>query len=190
MFYLVFIKFNHLCTLQACFSALHTRRLILSFFFLWNAFEFVFSELAFTCYGLINTTGEREIDPGTRKCEEEMISALNKRPCQCLWRYCFLTMQRTALSQSDSLWSIEKRISMFSKEGKQRPVYQKHVPVLNLLLMVSDILLYILWSLILGYEYLAKWKFIISQFIQFRLNSGVSRYILSQFFTRLLSNSI
>lgn len=28
---------------------------------------------------------------------------------------------------------------MFSKEGKQRPVYQKHVPVLNLLLMVSDI---------------------------------------------------
>lgn len=33
---------------------------------------------------------------------------------------------------------------MFSKEGKQRPVYQKHVPVLNLLLMVSDILLYIL----------------------------------------------
>lgn len=153
-------------------------------------FEFVFSVLAFTCYGLINTTGEREIDPGTRKCEEEMISALNKRPCQCLWRYCFLTMQRTPLSQSDSLWSIEKRISMFSKEGKQRPVYQKHVPVLNLLFMVSDILLYILWSLILGYEYLAKWKFIISQFIQFRLNSGVSRYILSQFFTRLLSNSI
>lgn len=45
---------------------------------------------------------------------------------------------------------------MFSKEGKQRPVYQKHVPVLNLLFMVSDILLYILWSLILGYEYLAK----------------------------------
>lgn len=102
-------------------------------------FEFVFSVLAFTCYGLINTTVEREMDPGTRKCEEEMISALNKRPCQCLWRYCFLTMQRTALSQSDSLWSIEKRISMFSKEGKQRPVYQKHVPVLNLLLMVSDI---------------------------------------------------
>lgn len=102
-------------------------------------FEFVFSVLAFTCYGLINTTGEREMDPGTRKCEEEMISVLNKRPCQCLWRYCFLTMQRTALSQSDSLWSIEKRISMFSKEGKQRPVYQKHVPVLNLLLMVSDI---------------------------------------------------
>lgn len=102
-------------------------------------FEFVFSVLAFTCYGLINTTVEREIDPGTRKCEEEMISALNKRPCQCLWRYCILTMQRTVLSQSDSLWSIEKRISMFSKEGKQRPVYQKHVPVLNLLLMVSDI---------------------------------------------------
>lgn len=43
-------------------------------------FEFVFSVLAFTCYGLINTTVEREIDPGTRKCEEEMISALNKRP--------------------------------------------------------------------------------------------------------------
>lgn len=154
-------------------------------------FKFVFSVLAFTCYGLINTTVEREIDPWTRKCEEEMISALNKRPCQCLWRYCFLTMQRTALSQSDSLWSIEKRISMFSKEGKQRPVYKKHVPVLSLLLnMVSDILLYILWSLILGYECLAKWKFIISHFIQFRLNSGVSRYILSQFFTRLLSNSI
>lgn len=47
-------------------------------------FEFVFSVLAFTCYGHINTTVEREIDPGTRKCEEEMISALNKRPCQCL----------------------------------------------------------------------------------------------------------
>lgn len=41
-------------------------------------FEFVFSVLAFTCYGLINTTVEREIDFGTRKCEEEMISALNK----------------------------------------------------------------------------------------------------------------